>query len=385
MSRCHPWAWILGAGALLLLVCDARACNVPVFRYALERWFPDPYEAIIFHRGPLSESDQRLVAWLEHYGDKEMPAPEDTKADPRTANIVVRTCDTTPLLYSAPAWAGPFQKAALAILNQQSRAPWLVVRYPRSANIGREAWSGPLAAAAARKLLDSPLRRELARRLMAGESAVWILIESGDKALDDSAHRLLEKQLPRLEKTLELPKLTPSPRDKLLFADGPKLRIAFSILRVARTDADEAALVRMLLGMEDDLWARNEPVVFPVFGRGLALYALVGKGINQDNVAETAAFIIGACSCEAKKQNPGVDMLLTEDWEGGLSGRLTRMPLLGLVDTLPPQAPSTPPTAAVAAIGNKRLLEGVVLAVIGGAIVLTLIGSFFRGKPQARG
>ena len=161
---------------------------------------------------------------------------------------------------------------------------------------------------------------------MAGESAVWILIDSGDKALDDAAYELLTKQLPRLGRTLELPKLTPAPRDKLLFADGPKLRIAFSVLRVARADADEAALVRILLGMEDDLWARSEPVVFPVFGRGLALYALVGKGINENNVAETAAFIIGACSCEAKKQNPGVDILLTEDWEGGLSGRLDRHP-----------------------------------------------------------
>src|SRR5207253_425100 len=208
-----------------------------------------------------------------------VPAPEEPQTDPRTANIVLRTRDIGGLLFSAPAWSGPFEKATLALLDQHARAPCLVLRYPRSANIAREAWSGPLTAAAARNLLDSPLRRELARRLMAGESAVWILVDSGNKALDDAAYALLEKQLQRLEKTLELPKLTPSPRDKLLFADGPKLRIAFSILRVARADADEAALVRMLLSMEDDLWARNEPVVFPVFGRGLALYALVGKGI----------------------------------------------------------------------------------------------------------
>jgi hypothetical protein len=379
----------VGAGALLLLIYEARACNIPVFRYALERWFPDPYEAILFHRGPLDENDKKLVAWLEHYSDKNMAAPEDAKADPRAVNLIVRTCDTTGLLYSAPAWAGPFEKAALALLDQQSRAPWLLVRYPRSTNIAREACSGPLTAASARSLLDSPLRRELARRLMAGESAVWILIESGNKSLDEEAYALLERQLQRLEKTLELPKLTPSPRDKLLFTDGPKLRIGFSLLRVARTDPAEAALVRMLLSMEDDLWARKEPVVFPVFGRGLALYALVGRGINESNLAETAAFVIGACSCEAKKQNPGVDILMTEDWEGGLSGRLTRTPLLGLVDTLPPPVSAPPPTSTPASgaipIGNKRLLEGVVLAVLGGAIVLTLIGWFFRGKSQPRG
>jgi len=30
----------------------AHACQVPVFRYALERWTPDPYEAFVIHRGP---------------------------------------------------------------------------------------------------------------------------------------------------------------------------------------------------------------------------------------------------------------------------------------------------------------------------------------------
>ncbi len=32
----------------------AVACNIPVFRYALERWQPDNCELILFHREPLN-------------------------------------------------------------------------------------------------------------------------------------------------------------------------------------------------------------------------------------------------------------------------------------------------------------------------------------------
>ena len=36
--------------ALLYLPSQLSACNVPVFRYALEHWSADPYDVIVFHR-----------------------------------------------------------------------------------------------------------------------------------------------------------------------------------------------------------------------------------------------------------------------------------------------------------------------------------------------
>ena len=39
----------------------AIGCQIPVFRYALERWPSDPYELVIFHRGPLSGGDQSAL------------------------------------------------------------------------------------------------------------------------------------------------------------------------------------------------------------------------------------------------------------------------------------------------------------------------------------
>ena len=50
---------------LILLVLSAAAlaptCNIPVFRYALERWPADSYEVILFHRGPLTAAEQALA------------------------------------------------------------------------------------------------------------------------------------------------------------------------------------------------------------------------------------------------------------------------------------------------------------------------------------
>jgi hypothetical protein len=50
----------------------SSACNVPVFRYALERWAPDELEATLLHHGPLSSSDGPAVSAIrdaaERYG-----------------------------------------------------------------------------------------------------------------------------------------------------------------------------------------------------------------------------------------------------------------------------------------------------------------------------
>jgi hypothetical protein len=74
--------------------------------------------------------------------------------------------------------------------------------------------------------------------------------------------------------------------------------------------------VRMLLASEADLDQdfAGEAMVFPVYGRGLILYALVGRGINNWTVERAARFLISPCSCQVKAANPGTDLLLTVDW-----------------------------------------------------------------------
>jgi hypothetical protein len=147
-----------------------------------------------------------------------------------------------------------------------------------------------------------------------GDSAVWVLLASGDAAKDAAAEQLLQAEVERLAKGLKLPELTAAPEEQPAGKANRPLRLAFSVLRVGRTDPAEEMLVRMLINTEDDLPGRSDPMVFPLFGRGRAMPALVGAGITPENIKDAATFLAGPCSCEVKRDNPGVDLLLTADW-----------------------------------------------------------------------
>ena len=150
---------------------------------------------------------------------------------------------------------------------------------------------------------------------------MWLLLESGDKAKDDAAARTLEEQTKTMEELLQLPDMTGDP---VLMGPGAPdvsaLRIDFPVMRVSRTDRAEGFLVAMLVGTEADLKTFDEPIAFPIYGRGRALYAFVGKGINPDTVGQACAFLVGGCSCEIKAGNPGTDLLIRADWERDVGG-----------------------------------------------------------------
>src|SRR5262249_42605094 len=54
---------------------------------------------------------------------------------------------------------------------------------------------------------------------------------------------------------------------------------------------------------------------FPIFGRGRALCSLEGKALAAKDIEEAARFLCGACSCQVKELNPGVDLLIAADWD----------------------------------------------------------------------
>ncbi|MEQ1860653.1 MAG: hypothetical protein ABMA13_12020 [Chthoniobacteraceae bacterium] len=336
----------LVASLLLITLASANACSVPVFRYALEHWAADPFEALVFHRGPLTPEQRALADKLS------------ADAGKMRANLTVRTID----LDREPLPDAPGQ------------LPSLSVRFPGAR--GATFWSGPLAENSVERLVDSPARREVARRLGEGESAVWLLIESGDRAKDDAAATTLQARLDYLVGTLELPKLEAQDiANGLVSIAQEDLRLDFSILRLRRDDSDEGAFIKMLLTAETDLDEAKEPIVFPVFGRGRALYALVGEGIKRETIDRAASFLIGKCSCEVKDQNPGIDLLFATDWDGLVKAKSVAAPDLPTLAQLTAAAPvsvtisgadvplpaKTPsfPTAAALAVGALVLLLGV--------------------------
>lgn len=274
----------------LLSAATASACSVPVFRYALEHWPADPFQITIFHRGALTDAQKALL-----------------KKD-ELANAAVHTVDLAhePLADMVELW------------HQQitETLPWVVVRYPMTSGIRETLVSGPLSMETMTPLLDSPARQQIIERLAEGQSAVWVMIDSGDTAKDDSTAALIEKRLEYLMGVLDLPKLDEQDiANGLVSIKEEDLRLEFSLLRISREDAAEKAFMQMLVKSEKDLAGIHAPMVFPVFGQGRALYALVGPGIKNDTIDEAASFLIGKCSCQVKERNPGVDLLIRADWK----------------------------------------------------------------------
>ena len=288
----------LPAAGILLAPGSTYACSIPVFRYALQFWEPDPYDVLVFHKGALSEEDEKAVKQLT------------AAADPETrANVNIQRVDL----------AGEPGEALEALWKQQgtTKLPHVLMLYPESYGPAVPAESGSLAAFKVEAWTTSPARKAITERIAKGESAVWILLECGDEKKDTAAANTLKETLAKLEKSLQLPEQ--APETDLLFETGldvqADLRLAFSTLRVSRQDPAEKHFVSHLLSSEDDLREFDEPMVFAVFGRGRMLPALVGKGINEDVVTEVASFLVGPCSCQVKAQNPGVDLLISVDWE----------------------------------------------------------------------
>jgi hypothetical protein len=290
---------------LLALPAPVPACNIPVFRYALERWRADrdddAYQVFIFHRGPLSDTDRKVVESLRQFGEGERAL----------AHLRVETVD---LAGEVPAPLNRLWQAQV-----KPSLPWVVARYPGRPPDELPAWSGPLTAANAQAFMDSPARREVARRILKGDAVVWVLLEIGDAKKDAAAEKILQTELKRLEKEIRLPDGVGEGSVRLL-SELP-VKVAFSVLRVSRTAPAERVFVEMLLHTEKDLETFTEPIVFPIFGRGRALDALIGKGINPDTIQDAAAFLCGACSCQVKQANPGVDLLVAADWDSILDDR----------------------------------------------------------------
>lgn len=343
------------------------ACSVPVFRYAMEHWPADPYEAIVFHRGPLSAAQQSMVHDLGHEG----------KAGLAHANLSLRIVDLD----------GDRSKDVLDFWRQlgAETLPWLVVRYPSAVHLPVNVWSGPLTELAVQQLLDSPTRKEIAHRLGRGESAVWLLLEAGDRSKDEAAAELLKSRLAYLAGVLKLPKLEPQDiANGLASVSDNDLRLEFSLLRLSRNDPSEQAFVAMLLGTEADLKESQDPIVFPIFGRGRALYALIGKGINHETIDEGASFLIGKCSCQVKELNPGVDLLFAAKWE---TGKKKDAASASNASTLANRAESIPETVTISGSdatvpssrvspGSSRLLPISGIALVGGFAAVALLAAF---------
>jgi hypothetical protein len=332
---------ILVGIALTGMAENSLACNVPVFRYAMERWPADSYRILVYHRNGLRGVSFELL--------QKGVAERDG-----AANYDLKTIDVTKA-----------EGISLAERRNIPSYPWVEIYYPVQSQIRTPVWSGPLTSDRAGKILNSPGRSRLAERLLSGEVAVWVLIKSGDGQKDRRALGSLEASLARASATLRIPEAGVDANGNAIeVTDFQTYPVRFSLMEVARDDPEEDLLVRALLESEPDLGRYDEPVAFPVFGRGRALYALVGGGIQEKNIREACESMLAWCSCEIKALNPGTDLLISADWSRPYGGRMVKdlvPPLTGLSGFLPDEppaqsglAPLAPEAAAEAAFCLRK-------------------------------
>lgn len=285
---------------LLIIVASisvAQACNIPVFRYALERWRPDECEVIVFHRGPLTTEQESLLA-------------DSFPGDPISARVVRAEVSDLPAAYRQ-AWSQLAEDPNLTL-------PHVVVRTQVGAARDISAWHGPLDSIQGWDVFASPARTEMARRLLSGHSVVWLVIASDNEERNREIRKLLAEQLETLADKIPLPDGIGLPGSEL-YADIPLL-VKFSSLEIRRDDPKEGFLIKLFSSLRPESVAQGEPLVIPVFGRGRALEVIPARELNPRLIEDLAGFLSGACSCQVKEQNPGFDLLFSVDWSRELFG-----------------------------------------------------------------
>lgn len=352
--------------AVQCVVAAAWACETPVYRYAMYRWQPAPYEIYAFHddnrdgnSSAVAESLRAIAA--SRTGD---------------ANLAYRNIDLT----DESQWFAVRSEIRQALvpggeLINPNQLPDYVIATPFGAILHQ----GTLDSNAVRRLVESPARRSLADQLSAGKVGVLLFLPGEDPAESGAARELLLSVQRDIEQGRVQLHAAPSQGfgesfgelgEPLLPATGAATNLPPSLgfVEIDRNDAEEKWFVQSLLAIEPDLPAERQPMVFLAYGRGRALLPYIGPGITRQNMLREVEFVSGACSCTVKEQNPGVDLLVKHDWESAAAGLAAKVgaeegnELSSGTETFFPELfiPSAPDSSAVA--DNQETAESQVAA-----------------------
>jgi hypothetical protein len=265
--------------ALFLTFGVATACDVPVFRFALERWQPDTYKVMI--TGQYSE-----------------PEKDQLRQPLELINVEVEFLE-----------------------GEQPRVDLFTPgEHPK------RIFSHDAPQQAVAQIADSDIRKAVVDKILSGVSGVFVIVNSGNEAQDNQAlievnHAIqnAEKQLTILSGVVHADSEEKDLRDPdNNLRSTLDLKIDFDVIVMDRSN--DVVITQMLLSVEDDLSDIESVMVFPLFGRGRVLPPFIGKGISRDNLMTPLREITAACSCTIKNQNPGSDIILQADWDARLKG-----------------------------------------------------------------
>lgn len=326
--RCLVWFAAVVVLTHLTGEAPLSACDTPVYRYAMYRWEPTPYELYFFHREAPGEADKQVQELVDRLGRR------DEKSRANLVYLPVNLAEDEKLV-GVPA---DVKQGWLAKENPPVPSYMLVTP------LGQQVYFGQFDAQEIEKLITSPVRDKFAAMLGDGNTGVLLFIEGKDEKANEAALEMLgalqadvevgkiklyagaadmfppgvgpgpgRGGAPRVEPPAEEKPGDAKPGDAAK-KDEPKQSVG--LIRIARDDPAEQWLLQQLQAAERDLDKyANEPMVFVVYGRGRALPPYIGAGITRENMLDCLYFISGACSCTVKEQNPGVDLLVRYNWE----------------------------------------------------------------------
>ncbi|MEN6496598.1 MAG: hypothetical protein ABFD16_20105 [Thermoguttaceae bacterium] len=282
----------------LLSASWGQACTTPVYRYALYNWAAEPYRVFYFYRGGPRKEDEAVNKRIA----------ELAQATPPTVNLALESID----LDQRPLEQLPEPIRKVWESRQDQSLPKHLIVAPW----GVEIFSGRLDLPAIEAMIESPVRTRLAQMLDSGQVAVLVLLTGKEEAENERAAKVAAEVIKQAAAG-ELPGEN-EPGSDTAQGDVKPRRWDLGLIKLSHEDPAEQWLLRALTTVEPDLREKQlaeQPMVFAVYGRGRAMPPYVGKGITPENLTEMVLFLSGACSCQVKDQNPGVDLLVQWDWE----------------------------------------------------------------------
>ncbi|HUT92473.1 MAG TPA: hypothetical protein VMY37_23470 [Thermoguttaceae bacterium] len=321
MARCTIPAVIV-AGLALLSASDTRACNTPVYRYAMYNWAPAPFFVFYFHHGETPAEDEEVNKLITDLAE----------SGPALANLLLEPIDVS---------AGEIEKLPKPVKEAWQAYVGEAAEKAQPAHLVFTSWgaklhAGRLDQATVRALVDSPLRSKIGDLLEDGCAAVMVLLpgsnaeenKQAEKTARDIVTQAAAGKIPVESGFLDASMSQPMPPTERAEEDPAEetlseeariaaaSRLKMGLVKVDRSDEAEKWLVRSLMAMEDDLEELTEhPMIFFAYGRCRAMPPYVGKGINAENLTAEIQFLASACSCFVKDQNPGADLPMHWDWE----------------------------------------------------------------------
>ena len=297
---------------ILTATCTiATACQVPVFRYALERWESDKYQLYLVTPKALDQEQTKLVSTfnneLEH------------------TNLELNILDTSRLTDD--------QLWKLPTIDTSVKEAQLALYYPRSSAFKEPILTLPLTGGNLSKLIKSPARRDIINHIINGSSCVWLVLHAGQAEQAKQVQTRLDGYLKKIEKTISIPdgiigteerhKITDNTDLEDVLRSEIPLKISFSTQIIDRQSSAEKTFIATLLKSSPDTLTQNgEILIIPVFGRGRQLPPMPASRLEYAPILNGCQYLCGACSCQVKDQNPGSDLLIHENWPSHLTAGL---------------------------------------------------------------